>query len=206
MKDSNTTLYVVLFCMVLILGWMFAVYSPLRGQLQSVENLVKRRINRISVHTVVPEQLETSPKKLQQTLDTLLQDHVRLTAKVTTHAAHFVDLQSVDGLRKLRFEIANIAEASGLVVNRFGVMARDGEITDSVGALRNQIRKPYGRPVLSFEANGSFGQISAFVKKLGELKYSVAVLNLAIIAPEFKDMLADPKSAHLLHVKLEMAL
>lgn len=206
MKDRSTAVYVLLFCIMLILGWMFAVYSPLRTELRSAEGLLSRQMNRITTRTALPDVPEMSPKQLQKGLDILYQRHAELRDRVDALEAKFVNLRSADGLRQLRLEIAQIAEASGLDVKRFGVMAKDGEITDSNGALRNQIRQPYGRPVLSFEATGSFSQISNFVDQLGKASHSVGVLSLALEAPEFKDMIDNPKSAHLLGIKLEMAL
>ena len=47
MKDRDATLYAVLFCVVLVLGWTFVIYAPLRAEARHAVNMVSREQNRI---------------------------------------------------------------------------------------------------------------------------------------------------------------
>lgn len=206
MKEQNMTFYVVLFCMTLILGWMFLIFSPLRTQTQDAESMVHRRLNRIQTRATLPEPPEVAPELLEKRLAALTVKRPQMLAQVEEQETRFVSLESVDGLRKLRLEIAKLAKASGLNVKRFGAMAKDGEVTDSAAALKSQIRASIGRPVLIFEASGNFAEISGFVSHLDQMSWSVTVLNLTIIAPSFEDMVGKSSAARLLQVKMELAL
>lgn len=206
MKDQSVTLYVVLFCMTLILGWMFLIFSPLRTETQDAENMVNRRLNRIQTRATLPDPPKVTPEKLEKQLTALTVKQPQMQERVAKREAHFVSLETVDELRQLRLGIAKLAKASGLNVKRFGAMAKDGEVTDSAAALKSQIRASIGRPVLVFEASGNFIEISNFISHLDQMSWSVAVLNLSIIAPSFKDMVSKSSAARLLQVKMELAL
>lgn len=206
MKDQSVTLYVVLFCMTLILGWMFLIFAPLRTQTQDAESMVNRKLNRIQTRATLPDPPKVAPQQLEKQLTALTVKQPQMQEKVAKREARFVGLDSVDGLRQLRLEIAKLAKTSGLNVKRFGAMAKDGEVTDSAAALKSQIRASIGRPVLIFEASGNFVEIEEFISQLDGMTWSVTVLNLAITAPPFEDMVSKSSAARLLKVQMELAL
>jgi Tfp pilus assembly protein PilO len=206
MKSNETTMYVVLLCVLLILGWMFVLYSPLRSQTQHVENMINRRIHRIETRATLPEPPTVSAPQLQKELDAILVEREKVKALLDEMDARYVRLDRVDELRELRLAIANEAKSAGLDIVKFGSIRGGGEISDSLDALNASIRQPYGRPVLNFRAKGDYGQITDFVQRIGEMERSVAILRLNLVAPEFEQLMNGSRSERLLSLDLDFAL
>lgn len=206
MKSNETTMYVVLLCVLLILGWMFVLYSPLRSQIQHVENMINRRIHRIETRATLPEPPTVSAPQLQKELDAILVEREKVKALLDEMDARYVRLDRVDELRELRLAIANEAKSAGLDIVKFGSIRGGGEISDSLDALNASIRQPYGRPVLNFRAKGDYGQITDFVQRIGEMERSVAILRLNLVAPEFEQLMNGSRSERLLSLDLDFAL
>lgn len=206
MKKNETTLIVVLICVMVIMVWMFAIYAPMRTQIQFTESMISRQLNRIETRATAPEPPKVSMKKLQEQLDAAVAERDALTQRLTGAEARFVSLETVEGIRQLRFDIASIAESTGLDVKNFGAVSEDGTISDGIEALNAQIRAPWGRPVLAFAATGSFGQMRAFIARLGMMKQSAAVVRLVIKAPDFAAIAEHPETAGLLSISMDLAL
>ena len=206
MSDRDKNLFLILISVVLILGYVFAVYAPLRKDTQFTHNMVNRQLNRMETRARIPDPPELSESRLAEKLDDLEADRRGLEVQVGLLEERFVSLDSVDGVKALRLEIASLAEWAGLDVERFGEVDERAEVADSLSALRKQIRAPFGRPVLTFEARGGFGAIMQFVESLGRLDRSAAILRMEIKAPDFHD---DPDLQELttdLRARFEIAL
>lgn len=206
MKSNELTLYTILLCVILIMGWMFVVYAPLRNQVQYAESMVNRKLNRISTRAALPEMPPVPTKTLQKELDALTLTRDALLAEVTAANARFVPLDRIDGLRQLRLNIAGLAEDCGLDVKSFGSMGENDTITDSQTAVQNSIRAPYGRPVIGFHARGSYPQIHKFITRMGDMDQSVAIMRLNLQAPEFADLIGGDPEKRLLSVQMDFAL
>lgn len=206
MKSNELTLYTILLCVLLIMGWMFAIYAPLRNQVQHAENMVNRKMNRIGSRAALPDMPEVPTKTLQKELEALTGTRDALLDKVSTAEARFVPLDRIDGLRQLRLRIAGLAEEAGLDVKSFGKMGVDDAITDSESAVQNNINARYGRPVIRFHARGSYPQIHDFITRMGAMKQSVAIVHLTLQAPEFDDMIGGDPEKRLLSVQMGFAL
>ena len=204
--DKGTTLYVVLFCVVLIVGWMFVIYQPLRQQKNFAQNMINRELNRMEARATLPDPPKTAPEVLRQRLEVLQGERDGLLAEVTEYEDRFVDYRDAEALRRLRLDVAEQATEAGLVLKLFGAETPEGEISDSAEALASQIRAPYGRPVLKLEATGSYGQISDFVTRLGRMKQSASILRFGIRAPSFDEMVSDKSSVSRLGLLMELAL
>jgi len=206
MTERDKNLLLILAASVLILGYIFGIYAPLRQETQFTQNMVNRQMNRLETRASLPDPPAISEAQLAEDLDRLAADRRGLEARVGLFEERFVSLDTVDGVKALRLEIASLAEWAGLDVERFGEVNERNETVDSLSALDGMIRAPYGRPVMRFEAKGSFGQIEQFVRSLGRLEDSAAILRLDIAAPEFHDEpdMADLVSA--LRARFEIAL
>lgn len=206
MKPQELTLLAVLICVSLLMGWMFLIYSPLRTQTQEAENMIDTIQKRIKTRAALPEPPAVSEPKLQAELEELEEIRDQYLDQVEVREARFVSLDTIDGIRELRFLIANLAEQSGLDVKRFGTLNDEGEVADSLEAMRGNIVEPYGRPVLNFEAKGGYPQITKFVDSLSDLDNSVAIIRLTMKAPSFEQMLKDAREGRLLTIYMDLAL
>lgn len=205
-KDRESTLYVVLFCVLLIMGWVFLIYAPLREQKNHTQNMINRAQNRIETRAKMPDPPAVLPAKLERDLTELETERDALLDAFDDRDARFVDFRVIEELRKLRLEVAELATSAGLNVRRFGARINENEISDSAEALATQIREPWGRPVVTFEASGGYVEITDFVTRLGEMEKSAAILNMAILAPSFEEMVNDKLATKRLKLKLELAL
>lgn len=206
MTDREKTMYVFLFCLALVIGWIFVIYAPLREQTQRTETLIGRKLNRTKTRARVPDAPTASAPKLIARLANLEDRRVRIEQEVLQREQGFVSLDTVYGIKELRLKIANLAESTGLDVLRFGQLRSDDGITDSANALRNQIQTPYGRPMLNMEAKGSYAEIFSFVRQINQMKWSASITWMMLTAPDFKTIERDPQAAGELTLRMEIAL
>lgn len=206
MKSNELTLYTILLCVLLIMGWMFAIYAPLRNQVQHAESMVNRKLNRIDTRTALPEMPKVPTKTLQKELEALTVTRDALLERVSAAEARFVALDRIDGLRQLRLQIAGLAEAAGLDVKSFGEMRLEDVVIDSHSAVQKNINARYGRPVIGFRARGSYTQIHDFITRMGEMEQSVAIVDLTLQAPEFEDMIGGDPEKRLLSLQMGLVL
>ncbi|MEM1313098.1 MAG: hypothetical protein AAGI51_00980 [Pseudomonadota bacterium] len=204
LPDREKDGYTVVFCLALVMAYIFLAYAPLRTELQTTENMINRRINRTETRASATAPPSVSTRSLQRELAEKSSELEAIRAAMAVAGPRFAALDVVDEVKALRLEVAAVADFTGVTLRKFGDL-KETRGENAVDVLLEETRNPYERPVFQMEAEAEFTRLYAFLERLSQLSKSVSVVRMEIEAPGFDDPDADRRGPPQLVAKLELA-
>jgi len=204
LPDREKDGYTIVFCLIIVIGYVFLAYAPLRTDLQTTENMINRRINRTEARATAAPPPEVSVRTLERDLALRSAELAEVRAAIDLAAPRFASLQAVDEVKALRLEVAAVADFIGVTLRKFGDL-KETRGENAVDVLMEETRNRYKRPVFHLEAEAEFTRLYAFLERLSQLSKSVSVIRMEIEAPDFEDPDADRRGPPLLVATLELA-
>ncbi|MEM7424294.1 MAG: hypothetical protein AAF334_11280, partial [Pseudomonadota bacterium] len=190
LTERDKDLYTIIFCLLIICPYVFLFYAEGREAIQHNERMISRQMDRIKKRATAPDLTSESAVDLEQDLAAIKQRRDVLSTEIELMSARFASLQSVDDIKRLRLEITELAEWTGVSVKRFGELNEE-EVADSIAFLQSSSENRYSRPVLTLIATADFGQLLDFIRGISDLSKNVAIVRFAVEAPDFD---VDPQS------------
>ncbi len=167
-----------------IAAYSFLIYPKSEKALMHSDNMIKRRLDRISKRAQIDKKVDSSnPTGLSRKLIKLEKELELAEARLANNMARFAPIDSAKAQQRLRLEISTLAQRSGLRVkksNRLGLKkasiqtARRNPEETPIPAVKN----PYGRPLLEVRGESSYWSLLKFLESLKNLTYHVSVVRL----------------------------
>jgi hypothetical protein len=190
----------------LMLGAYALWFSGLYKDNTKLEQMINRRLDRIETRAAPiaePTNSAATEKQIQQ-LQKNLTDNNRNLQRLLQR---FAPLDNPVQQQLLRRELSELASGLGMrVIKLEGALKRnkDLQIAPDFDA-KSEIDRRFGRPLLIFEAWGSYFALQTLLDDLDSLSYTIAPVNIRITADE-PTMSARQALEHQQVLRIELVL
>ncbi|GAA6168673.1 hypothetical protein [Sessilibacter corallicola] len=160
-------------------------YSDVYKDIADTENRINRRLDRIEnrAETVVqPKSTVGLEKQIEEISGKFEQDKQSLRRLLQ----RFTPIENSQEQQKLRRELSDLANSLGMrVIKLEGSLKRSDDINNAPEVdQESDVDRVYGRPLLIFEAWGSYFAVQTLLDELNTLSYTVAPIRFQVIADE----------------------
>ncbi len=160
-------------------------YSDVYKDIADTENRINRRLDRIEnrAETVVqPKSTVGLEKQIEEISGKFEQDKLSLRRLLQ----RFTPIENSQEQQKLRRELSDLANSLGMrVIKLEGSLKRSDDINNAPEVdQESDVDRVYGRPLLIFEAWGSYFAVQTLLDELNTLSYTVAPIRFQVIADE----------------------
>lgn len=186
LSSTQQNQILVLICAFVLCGyglWYSGVYKSISDH----ENMISRRENRMQVRAKDIEQPKSAAATEKQIAD--LQSQLEVDKRnIKRLLQRFVPINDPGQQQSLRRELSNLANGLGMrVIKLEGALHRSRDVNEAPELSGTaDIDKRYGRPLLVFEAWGTYFSLQTLLDELDTLSYTVAPINIQIEADEPK--------------------
>jgi hypothetical protein len=183
LKQADRYRILVIWAAAVTAAYAFYIYPISHGKFQESENMVNRRLNRISAKTEIKvigdvqkvDSLRRKKAELEENLD-FAQN------RLEDNMSGLVPINSPGQLQQLRLDISNLARQSGFRVNKAGASGNFNTVSTKGRSIRKNKPKlgnnPYGRPLFHIQAEASYWDLVTFLEEVQNLRYMVSVVRL----------------------------
>ncbi len=160
-------------------------YSNVYKDIADTENRISRRLDRIENRTETVIQSKSTvgiEKQIEEIGGKLEQDKQSLRRLLQ----RFTPIENSQEQQKLRRELSDLANSLGMrVIKLEGSLKRSDDINNAPEVdQESDVDRVYGRPLLIFEAWGSYFAVQTLLDELNTLSYTVAPIRFQVIADE----------------------
>lgn len=183
LKQADRYRILVIWAAAVTAAYAFYIYPISHGKFQETENMVNRRLNRISTKTEIKaignvQEVESLRRKKNEMVESLEFEQNRLKDNMSG----LVPIDSPGQLQQLRLDISNLARQSGFRVNKAGASRKFSTVSAKGRIIKKTKPKlgnnPYGRPLFHIQAEASYWDLVAFLEEVQNLRYMVSVVRL----------------------------
>lgn len=183
LRQADRYRILVIWAAAVTAAYAFYIYPISHGKYEESENMINRRLNRISAKTEIKvigdvQKVESLRRKKTELEDSLEFEQNRLKDNMSG----LVPINSPGQLQQLRLDISNLARQSGFRVNKAGASKNFNEVSTKGRSIQKNKPKvgnnPYGRPLFHIMAEASYWDLVTFLEEVQNLRYMVSVVRL----------------------------
>ncbi len=172
---------IILLTALIIAAYFLLQYPSSHERAFESEKLLNRKINRIETRFGKIPEPDASATQLERRLGELKTGLERTRTRLASLSPRFASLDSVSDLQRLRLEITQLSETSGINVLRLSKLneSKNQATAQETGELlRQETANRFGRPLLTLSAEGHYHALMRFLEGLQGLTFNVSVVRL----------------------------
>lgn len=183
LRQADRYRILVIWAAAVTAAYAFYIYPISHGKYEESENMINRRLNRISAKTEIKVVGDVQKVESLRREKTELEDSLEFEQnRLKDNMSGLVPINSPGQLQQLRLDISNLARQSGFRVNKAGASKNFNAVSTKGRTIQKNKPKvgnnPYGRPLFHIMAEASYWDLVTFLEEVQNLRYMVSVVRL----------------------------